>query len=61
MLNLFTHATANPDVLGQVRITADDIPQEQRDAHESKLRRARQYLAERNLTIRPIIRARGEQ
>lgn len=58
--DLFNAITANPDLVGQVRVMKDDIEPERLEAHETKLRRARAYLTERNLTVRPLRRTLTE-
>lgn len=59
--DLFATITPNPDLIGRVSVTKDDIDPKKLDAYESKLRRARAYLTERNLKVRPICRTLPEE
>lgn len=58
--DLFNVIQPNPDLVGLVRVTRDEIDQDKLDLYESKLRRARAYLTERNLKVRPICRTLPE-
>lgn len=60
MRDLFTVFSANPDLIGRVSVMKDDVEPAKLDAYETKLRRARAYLTERNLTVRPICRTLQE-
>ena len=46
--------TPNPDVIGIVRLTKDDIDADKLREHHKKLRRARAYIRLRKLSVRPL-------
>lgn len=57
---LFGYDTPNPDVIGRVRLTHDEIDAEAQERHRKKLRRARAYIRLRKLSVRPLYNTKGE-
>lgn len=57
---LFGYDTPNPDVIGRVRLTTEEIDTEAQERHRRKLRRARAYIRLRKLTVQPLINPRKE-
>lgn len=54
--DLFATDTPNPDLIGRVAVTREDIEPDRLEKLEAKRRRARQYLTDRHIEVRPICR-----
>jgi hypothetical protein len=51
----------NPDLVGQVKLTADDIDPERAQAYQEKLDHARDYLKRRGLQQVPLYRTKSTE
>lgn len=53
--------SANPDVIGRFKLTADEIGADRLTAHEQKIADARAYMAKRGLKVKPMYRTRAKE